>query len=82
MDEKTMVSDTLVGINSELVRYTEMITQTENQELKQCLKQIRNQNETSQEEIYQIARTKQYYVPAAKATDEEVQHVRSILTQG
>ena len=82
MDEKTMVSDTLTGINGELVRYGEMIPQTENMQLKQTLKQLRNQCETSQEEIYQIARNKQYYVPAAKATAEEIQHVRSILTQG
>lgn len=82
MDEKTMVSDTLAGVNGELLRYSEMISQTENQQLKQTLKQIRNQCEMSQEEIYQIARSKQYYVPAAKATPEEIAHVRSILTQG
>ncbi|MCC8065750.1 MAG: spore coat protein [Clostridiales bacterium] len=82
MDEKTMVSDTLEGINSELGRYGEMIPQTENAQLKQTLKQFRNQCEQSQEEIYQIARSKQYYVPAAKATPEEISHVRSILTQG
>lgn len=82
MDEKTMVSDTLAGINGELVRYGEMISQTENMQLKQTLKQIRNQCEQSQEEIYQIARTKQYYVPAAKATREEIEHVKSILMQG
>ncbi len=82
MDEKTMVSDTLTGINGELVRYGEMISQTENPELKQTLKQIRNQCEMSQEEIYQIARSKQYYVPASKATAEEVAHVRSVLSQG
>ncbi len=81
MDEKTMVSDTLAGINGELVRYGEMIPQTENKELKQMLKQIRNQCEMSQEEIFQIARSKQYYVPAARATAEEVAHVKSILTQ-
>ncbi len=82
MDEKTMVSDTLAGINGELVRYGEMIPQTENQQLKQTLKQIRNQCETSQEEIYQIARSKQYYVPAAKASREEIEHVKMILSQG
>lgn len=82
MNEKTMVADTLVGINGELTRYGEMITQTENQQLKQTLKQMRNQCETSQEEIYQIARAKGYYVPAAKASREEVDHVRSILSQG
>ena len=82
LDEKTMVSDTLAGINGELVRYGEMIPQTENAQLKQTLKQFRNQCEQSQEEIYQIARSKQYYVPAAKATREEIDHVRSILMQG
>ena len=82
MDEETMVADTLAGINSELVRMGEMINQTENPQLKSLLKQMRNQCEASQEEIYQIARSKQYYVPAAKATAEEIQHVRSVLTQG
>lgn len=82
LDEKTMVADTLAGINGELVRYGEMIPQTENMQLKQVLKQFRNQCETSQEEIYQLARSKQYYVPAEKATAEEIQHVRSVLSQG
>lgn len=82
MDEKTMVADTLVGFNDQLVHYGQMITQTGNQQLKQTLKQMRNQCETSQEEIYHIAREKGYYVPAAKATREEVEHVRSVLTQG
>ena len=80
MNEKTMVADTLTGINGELVRLAEMIPQTENKELKSTLKQLRNACEQSQEELYQIAREKSYYVPAAKATEEEVQHVRSLFT--
>ena len=81
MTEKTMVADTLVGIHGELVRYGEMISQTENPQLKQMLKQMRNQCEMSQEEIYQIARAKSYYVPAEKASQEEITHVKSVLTQ-
>ncbi len=81
MNEKAMVADTLASINGELVRYGEMIPQTENVQLKQTLKQIRNQCEMSQEEIYRIAREKGYYVPAQKATREEVDHVKSILSQ-
>ena len=80
MQEKVMVSDTLAGINGELVRYAEMIPQTENKELKQCLKQFRNACEQSQEELYQIAREKSYYVPAAKATQQEIDHVKSLFT--
>lgn len=79
MVEKVMVVDTLVGINGELTRYAEMITQTENPQLKQTLKQIRNQCESSQEELYTIARSKSYYVPAAPATQEEIQHVKSLF---
>lgn len=81
MNEKAMVVDALTGINGELTRYAEMITQTENPQLKQTLKQIRNQCETSQEDLYKIARNKSYYVPAAKATAEEIQHVKSLFTQ-
>ena len=79
MDEKTMVADALVGINGELKMFGDMIPQTENKELKQCLKQIRNQCEMSQEKMYDAARERSYYVPAAKATQEEISHVRSII---
>ena len=82
LDEKTMVSDALTGVNGELTRYAGMIAQSENKELKQTLKQIRNACEQSQEELYQIAREKSYYVPASKATAEEVAHVKSLFTQG
>ena len=82
MQEKTMVADTLAGINGELTRYAGMIAQSENKELKQTLKQFRTACEQSQEELYQIAREKSYYVPAEKATAEEVAHVGSLFTQG
>ncbi|MDR0964514.1 MAG: spore coat protein [Clostridium sp.] len=82
LEEKTMVADTLAGINGELLRYAEMIPQTEHKELKQTLKQFRTETEQSQEEIYQIARAKSYYVPAAQATKEEISHVRSLFSSG
>lgn len=80
MQEKTMVADTLTGINGELIRYAEMIPQTENKELKSVLKQFRSTCEQSQEDLYQIAREKSYYVPAQKATEEEVAHVKGLFT--
>lgn len=80
MQEKTMVADTLTGINGELIRFAEMIPQTENKELKSVLKQFRSTCEQSQEELYQIAREKSYYVPAQKATEEEVAHVKGLFT--
>lgn len=82
MEEKVMVVDALEGVNANLTKYGEMIPQTENAQLKQTLKQIRNQCEMSQEELYQIAKSRQYYTPAAKATDEEVKRVRMLFTPG
>ena len=79
MEEKAMVADALVGVNGELKMFGDMIAQTEDKELKQCLKQIRNQCEMSQEKLYDAARERSYYVPAAKATQEEIEHVESIL---
>lgn len=81
MTEKTMVVDALTGANSELKMFGDMIPQTENKELKQTLKQMRNACETSQEKLYQIAREKSYYVPAQKASTQEVEHVKNILSQ-
>ena len=82
MNEKAMVNDTLTGINGELKMYAEYITQTEDPQLKQTLKQFRNACEQSQEELYQIAREKSYYVPASQASAEEVAHVKELFTQG
>ena len=82
MQEKIMVSDTLASINGELVRVGEMIPQTENKELKSALKQMRTTCEQSQEQLYEIAREKSYYVPAQKASQEEVDHVKGLFTSG
>ena len=79
MNEKTMVSDALTGINVELKMYAEYISQSEDPQLKQTLKQMRNKAETAQEQLYQIAREKSYYVPAKKASKEEIDHVKSLF---
>ena len=41
LDEKTMVADALAGVNGELVRYGEMIPQTENKELKKSATNVK-----------------------------------------
>lgn len=80
MQEKTMVSDALNGINGSLTRFGEMIAQTENQQLRQTLQQMRNDAETSQYELFAIAKSKNYYQPAQKATEQEVQNVKSLVS--
>ena len=80
LNDKTMVADALTGVNGELKMFGDMISQTKNKKLKQCLKQIRSQCEMSQEKLYELARERSYYVPAEKATAAEVEHVKSILS--
>lgn len=81
MNEKTMVTDALAGVDRELKMFGDMISQTENRELRQCLKQMRSRCELTQEKLCQAAREKHYSIPAAKASKEEIQQVRSILSQ-
>ena len=66
MQEKYMVIDSLEGINSEIEKFGNMIPQTENKELKQTLKEMRNKCEMSQEQLAQIATAKNYYISVVK----------------
>lgn len=79
MEERAMVSDALNSVNGCLVRYGEMISQTENQQLRQTLQQMRNETETSQYELFTLAKSKSYYQPAQKATKEEVGNIKSLI---
>lgn len=77
MDEKTMVNDILAGIKSGLTAYQTVITETENMQLRQALQQMRNNDESFQYELFKVAQTKGYYVPAAQATVTEIQNVKT-----
>ncbi len=85
LDEKTMVSDALTGVNGELTRFGEMIPQTENKELKQCLKQMRNECEMSQEKPRYYLLYPDRVVTLnlwSEASQQEIDHVKSVLTGG
>lgn len=79
MDEKTMVNDVLNGIKSELAVYENVITETENMQLRQIFQQIRNNGEAFQYELFKIAETKGYYKSAGKATVAEISTVKDEL---
>ena len=82
MNEKALVVDTLMGINGELRTFEDYITQSENPQLKQTLKQLRNECEMAQEKMYQVARQHNYYVPAQKATQEACIGAAADFVQG
>lgn len=77
MEEKTMVNDILDGVKAELTTYQGAISECENMQLRQTLQQIRNNDESFQYEMFKIAQTKGYYKPAAKATQTEINTVKS-----
>lgn len=81
MQEKEMVNDALNHINSSLTSFASMISQTENQELRSTLKQMRDQAEKSQYDLYTIAKNLNYYTPAQQASQEEIMKVKSEVTQ-
>ncbi|BCK00503.1 spore coat protein [Anaerocolumna chitinilytica] len=81
MQEQAMVTDALNSINAGLKSLGDMISQAEDQELRQTLQQMRNDAETCQHELYTIAKNKNYYPPSQKATPEEINSLRGIASQ-
>lgn len=81
MNEKDMVNDTLSMLNSSLTGYANVITQANNQQLRQKIQQIRDKDEQGQYELYLMAKQKGYYQPAADATPQEIQQVKSSFMQ-
>ena len=81
MDEKTMVNDILAGVKSYLTAYQTAITEAENMGLRQAFQQIRNSDESFQYELFKIAQSKGYYKPAQKASQTEVETVKTELQQ-
>lgn len=79
MQEQAMVTDALNSINNGIKSLSDMITQTDNQQLRQTLQQMRNQAETCQYELYTIAKSKNYYQPASQATQQEISDVKNTI---
>jgi len=79
MQEQAMVTDALNSINSGLKSMADMIAQTEHQELRQTLQKMRNDAETCQYELFNIAKTKNYYQPAAKASEDQIMKVKNMV---
>ena len=79
LQDKEMVNDYLAGLNASLTGYTHIIAQTNNSELRQTLIQMKNLDESSQRTLYSFALQKGHYKPAAQASEEVVQQLRTQL---
>ena len=79
MEEKYMVNDILEGTKGSLK--TSAIVETENTNLRQAFQEIRNSCETFQYDLFRVANLKGYYTPASKATQAEIDQVKTEVQQ-
>lgn len=82
MQEKEMISDYLAGINASLAGYGSVISQCENQQLRETIQNMRNQDEVRQYALFKVAKEKGYYIPTQPATPEEIATVKQQVSQG
>ena len=76
-----MTNDILEGTKSDLTTMQGVISEAENTQLRQTIQQMRNSTEAFQYELFKMAQTKGYYTPAAKATQTEVDTVRTEVSK-
>lgn len=81
MQDKDMVNDALSMLNSSITGYANVISQTNNPQLRQTIQQIRNNCEQGQYELYKIAEQKGFYKPASQARQDEIQQVKNTFSQ-
>lgn len=80
MQEKDMVNDVLSSLKSSIAGYAHVITEAGNEEFRQTIQQIRNNDEKCQYDLFQLAQQKGYYKPAEAASPNDLQTVKSEFT--
>ena len=71
MEEKAIVNDVLESTKACLKDLEGAIIETANMELRQTFQNLRNSSESFQYELFKLAESKGYYVPAQNATQDE-----------
>lgn len=79
MKEKDIVYDILSGSKASIGSYTTAITECSNPQLRSTLQTLRNEAETAQYQLYQIASQKGYYVQPPVADQNSVNQVKTDL---
>lgn len=80
MNDKDMLNDYLTMIKGSLTTYANAIAETNDVQLRSTFQQMRNQDEQRQYQIAQTAMQKGYYKPASPAPQNEIQQIKSELT--
>ena len=79
--EREMTLDVLNLAKMSAVEFTKAATETNNPNIRQALLQIRSQCEQAQQQIAQYAQTKNYYMPAPPANQQDISGVAQFLQQ-
>lgn len=82
MQEKDMVNDVLSMTKVSMNEYEKAIGECCNQQLKEALKQLRNEAEQFHDDLSKRAEQLGYYQPPQDATTQERHKVKSQLNQG
>lgn len=80
MNEKTAISDSLSSLNSIITLLDYSIEQSNNITFRNTLISSRNNLENIQWEIYQIAKQKGFYIPAAPAGKADIDQVKNSIS--
>ena len=82
MQEKDMVLDVLNGVKSSIGNYAKIITETNDQQLRQTVQQMRDGDEKFQYDLFKIAEQKGYYIMGPNATQEQCSTIKGSLCAG
>lgn len=80
MQERDIVNDLLAGTKASISCYNAAIVECSNQQLRNTFKQLRDEAEQMQYQLYQMAEQKGYYKPAPPAHQNDVQQIKSTLS--
>lgn len=79
--EREMTLDTLEIAKTNAVDLTLAATEASNPQLRQALIQMRNHCEQAQQQIGQYAQSKNYYLPAPAANNQDISNIANFLQQ-
>lgn len=79
MEEKYMVNDILENTKNSITTYSNAITEASNMNLRQTIQNLRNSTESFQYELFKLAESKGYYIPAETAKIEEIKKVKDSI---
>ena len=82
MNEKCSVNDVLSSVNSIINKLNYSIEQSNNKNFRDTCVQFRNVFENVQWNVYEYAKSKQYYIPAAPAGEADLQQVKQSVQNG